>query len=155
RAVGALGWYWWLRGHRAEGGELADAALNVPGGTDDSARAVAYTMGALLILDSRQDMARARAWFRSAATISAALPGPVHPLLRLVLPLEMLLGIVENERRPIPLDVLDPSVDDVDPWIGATARVMRAHMQLNFGRQHAEAEADFRRSLDVYRDLGE
>jgi predicted ATPase/DNA-binding SARP family transcriptional activator len=154
-AVGLLGWYWWLRGHRAEGADLTDAALALPGGAQDQARAVSYAMGALLVLDSRQDTARGRAWFRSAAAISATLPGPVHPVLRLVLPLERLLGIVEDERRPIPLEALNIPVDDPDPWIAATARVMRAHMQLNFGRQHAEAEADFRRSLDEFRDLGE
>jgi predicted ATPase/DNA-binding SARP family transcriptional activator len=155
RAVGFLGWYWWLRGHRAEGAELADAALAMPGGTDDEARAVACAMGALLVLDSGQDSTRAREWFRAAATISGRLTGPVHPLLRLVLPLEMLLGVMEDERRPIPIDALDAPVDDPDPWIAATARVMRAHMQLNFGRRHAEAEADFRRSLEVFRELGE
>ncbi|OLE29728.1 MAG: hypothetical protein AUG44_03090, partial [Actinobacteria bacterium 13_1_20CM_3_71_11] len=155
RAVGTLGWYWWLRGHRAEGAELADAALALPGGTDDEARAVACAMGALLVLDSRQDLTRAREWFRRAAEISARLTGPVHPLLRLVLPLEMLLVVAEDQRRPIPIDALDPPLDDPDPWIAATARVMRAHMQLNFGRQHAEAEADFHRSLAVFRQLGE
>jgi predicted ATPase/DNA-binding SARP family transcriptional activator len=155
RLAGTLGWYWWLRGHRAEGAELTDLALAVPGGSEDEARAIAYTMGALLVLDSRQDTAAARAWFRRAAEISATLPAPPHPVLRLVLPLELLLGIVEDERRPIPLDLLDPPVDDPEPWIAATARVMRAHMQLNFGRQHAEAEADFRRSLAAFRQLRE
>ena len=37
----------------------------------------------------------------------------------------------------------------------ATARLIRGHVGLNFGRQHAAAEADFLAALDVYRELGE
>jgi ATP/maltotriose-dependent transcriptional regulator MalT len=46
-------------------------------------------------------------------------------------------------------------VDDPDPWIAGVARVMRAHVELNFGRSHAEAELDFQRALAVFGGLGE
>jgi predicted ATPase/DNA-binding SARP family transcriptional activator len=51
RLAGSLGWYWWLRGLKAEGVELTGEALAVPGEAPAELRAVAYTMGALLSVD--------------------------------------------------------------------------------------------------------
>ena len=155
RLVGALGWYLWLRGHRAEGAELSEAVIAMPNLPPDEELAVVCAMGALLAIDGSHDQARALSWFHQAAELTARIPEPDSALLRLVLPLHALFAIMEVERRPIPVDTLNVPVDDPDRWIGATARVMRAHLYLNFGQRHAEAEADFGRALTVFRELGE
>jgi predicted ATPase/DNA-binding SARP family transcriptional activator len=156
--LGKLGWYWWLRGHKLEGVELADAVFALPGtgpdGPPDEALAVAYAMSALFAIDGAHDSARAIPWFRAAAALT---PGPVpeHPILRMVPPLFALFELLETQLAAASTAVLDAPVDDPHPWVAATARVLRGHLELNFGRQHAEAEADFRAALDMYRSVGE
>jgi tetratricopeptide (TPR) repeat protein len=155
RFVSALGWYWWLRGYKAEGAELSTSALALPGEVPEEVRAVALTMSALLTVDGTHDPARAVAFFQEAAGMLSRLPSPAHPLLRLVLPMYALFTVMDTERRPVPTEALEVPLDDPDPWIAATARVMRAHLELNFGRQHAQAESDFALALATYRGLGE
>ncbi len=156
RLVCALGWYWWLRGHRVEGAELATAAVRLPDPpADEEGRALAYAIAALLTVEGPRDTGMAVEWFRRAAELSARLTHPQNPLLRLVLPLHAVLAAVQVERAEVPLDVLDRLTDDPDTWTAATARVMRAHMRLNFGRMHADAEDDFTAALAGYRGVGE
>ncbi len=155
RLVAALGWYWWLRGHRAEGVELAEAVLALPDLPEDEPLATVYTMSALMAIDGAHDKEPALAWFHRAAELAARFPHSANPLLRLVLPLHQVFAVVEVERRPMPVESIAVPVDDPDPWVAAVSRVMYAHLRLNFGRQHAEAEADFRWALDTFRRLGE
>jgi len=157
----SLAWYWWLRGHRAEATELCAAALDAAKATgepDDQAGreelATAYTMGAMLAIDGTHDVSRALPWFEAAADLVRGIPDPELPVLRLVEPLYVTflsfmsgpLGSVTEVRLP---------VDDPDPWIRGISLVMRAHVLLNFGRLHAEAEVDFHRALAIFRSLGE
>jgi predicted ATPase/DNA-binding SARP family transcriptional activator len=156
--LGRLGWYWWLRGHKIEGFELAETVFAMPGtgpdGPPDEALAVAYATSALLAIDGAHDSARAVTWFDAAAALT---PGPVpeHPVLRMVHPMHALFRMVQAEQASASMDVLDASVEDPHPWVAATARIMRGHLELNFGRQHAQAEADFHAALDLYRSVGE
>jgi tetratricopeptide (TPR) repeat protein len=50
---------------------------------------------------------------------------------------------------------MSAAVNDPNLWLSATARLIRGHVALNFGQQHAQAEADFLAGLDIYRSLGE
>jgi tetratricopeptide (TPR) repeat protein len=156
--LGKLSWYWWLRGHKLEGVELADAVFAMPGagpdGPPDEALAVAYAMSALLAIDGAYDSARALAWFTAAVALTPG-PQPQHPILRMVRPMHALFELVGSEHAAPSTEALDAPVDDPHPWVAATARTMRAHMELNFGRQHAQAEADFQKALAIYRSLGE
>ncbi|BCB84041.1 hypothetical protein Psuf_013540 [Phytohabitans suffuscus] len=49
RLVGALGWYWYLRGHHSEGRRSAARALAVPGTGGDTTRAAAWAAGLAIV----------------------------------------------------------------------------------------------------------
>jgi predicted ATPase/DNA-binding SARP family transcriptional activator len=161
RLVGSLGWYWWLRGHRSEGVELVKAALALDydeAGLSEPEledRAIAYTIGALLTVDGTKEMSLALEWFDAGTEIVERIGWPSTPLLRLVVPLRR--GVFETYQLGVPPadDDVGMPIDDPVPWIGATARIMRAHVLLNFGRAVERADDDFRAALAVYRQLGE
>jgi predicted ATPase len=161
RLVGSLGWYWWLRGHRSEGVELVKGALALDRdeaaltGPELEELAIAYTIGALLTVDGTKEMSLALEWFDAGAAIVERIGRPSMPLLRLVVPLRR--GVFETYRLGVPPadDDVGMPVDDPFPWIAATARIMRAHVLLNFGRALDRADDDFRGALAVYRQIGE
>jgi hypothetical protein len=157
----SLAWYWWLRGHKAEATELCAAALDAAEATgqpaDGAGReelATAYTMGAMLAIDGTHDVSRALPWFEEAAELVRGIPNPQLPVLRLVEPFYVTFRAFASMPTPMSPEVRLP-VDDPDPWIRAISLVMRAHVSLNFGRLHAEAELDFHRALAIFRSLGE
>jgi predicted ATPase/DNA-binding SARP family transcriptional activator len=156
--VGALGWYWWLRSLKTEGAELAAEALAIAGeaaaGEDGTERlALAYTMGALLAGDASRSESAAE-WFRIATELAARVPDPRIPLLRLVGPIRAMFGSV-FDGVPASPDAFNEAVDAGDPWVSATARILRGHLTLNFGRLHARAEADFLQAAETFGALGE
>jgi predicted ATPase/DNA-binding SARP family transcriptional activator len=155
--VGALGWYWWLRSLKAEGADLAAEALSIagePAGEDGTERlALAYTMGALLAGDTHRSESGLD-WFRIATELAARVPVPRNPILRLIGPMREMFASVAAERPASP-DAFDEAVDDEDAWASATARILRGHLTLNYGRLHDRAEADFLRAADTFGALGE
>jgi predicted ATPase/DNA-binding SARP family transcriptional activator len=231
RLTAALGWYWWLGGHKREGVELAAEALAMPAAApatlstagpasmpevadpdvpsrpanpttpaaaqptstpevvDPEVLALAYVGAALNAIDGVHDEAQASAWFQ-AATALAATTGQAHPLLRLVGPISRLLktwawgaepSVDEGdpqagpdhpppERDQPPTDAgrsqaqpagsdhpgsLDSLIEDPDPWVRGTARLMRGHAALNTGRNHHQAEHDFETALADFRRTGD
>jgi predicted ATPase/DNA-binding SARP family transcriptional activator len=170
RLAAALGWYWWLGGHRREGVELAGEALAMPVSPADEpdtvVRALAYVGAAMNAIDGTHDEAKATAWF-GVATELAATTGREHPLLRLVAPISELLQTwawgaepPTGEDDPEPAApgharALDRLIDDPDPWVRATARLLRGHATLNTGRNHLEAERDFEAGLADFRQAGD
>jgi predicted ATPase/DNA-binding SARP family transcriptional activator len=155
--VGSLGWYWWLRSLKIEGAELAAEALAIagePADEDGTERlALAYTMGALLAGDTHRSESGLE-WFRLATELIAPIPVPRQPLLRLAGPIREMFGSVFNGKPPSPA-AFDEAVDDADAWVSTTARILRGHLALNFGRLHAQAEADFLQAADTLGALGE
>jgi len=155
--VGALGWYWWLRSLKTEGAELAGEALAIAGdATDEDGTerlALAYTVGALLAGDSSRSETSLE-WFRIATELTSTVPVLRNPLLRLVGPIRAMFGSVIDGKLASP-DAFDEAVDDADAWVSATARILRGHMTLNFGRRHAQAETDFLRAAETFAALGE
>jgi predicted ATPase len=171
RLTGSTAWYWWISGHRREGAELVTEAFEVVRDDDwetaehldldDPAvrrdlewRATAYTMGALLAIDSDIENIVALEWFDRGVAIVDRLGRPDEPILRMVRPLRLIFRTFETATVPPSADIGMP-VDDPFPWVAAMARVMRAHVMLNLGRMHGEAEADFRSALEIFRTLGE
>jgi predicted ATPase len=157
----ALGWYWWLRGHRREGVELIEAALALaPAMTADGiieheeVLATAYAIGALLAIEGTHQLDLAMRWFETSAKIVTGIDTPAIPFLRMVMGLRSILGMFQVGTASDG-SVDDIPVDDPDPWIAATAHVMRAHVMLNFGQAHAEAEEGFAYALGIYRSIGE
>src|SRR5215475_8921188 len=157
RLVGSLGWYWWLRGHRTEGVEVVKGALAIAErpseGDVREELATAYTVGALLSADGTREMSLALEWLDAASALIAG-DVPATPLLRMLGPLHAMLDTFRSEGLSGDHEIAMP-VDDPDPWIAATALIIRAHVRLNFGRDHDRAVEDFARALDTYRQLGE
>ncbi len=156
--VANVGWYWWVHGHKVEGGELAGDVLAMPGEASVYDRALTYALGALLAIDGLRDQGRAVGWFAEAVALAERVERPEHPLLRLIGPLEKVLGTYGGTAFEIAEDAMgamDELAEDGDPWVRGTALVMRAHAVLNAGRRHDQAEADFRGGLAAFRELGE
>ena len=156
RLVAALGWYWFLRGHKVEGAELTGEAIAVPGDVPEAARAVAYATGALLAVDGTRDIDTATDWFARAAEAADRIPPRDQPpLLRMVAPMRQVFDATREHRNAVAEHAVDAVIDDPDAWVGATARIMRAHLLLNEGLDHVRVEEDFRAALSVYRTLGD
>ena len=51
--------------------------------------------------------------------------------------------------------LFDDAVADPEPWVSATALVMRGHVRVNYGRQHARAEEDFLAATGIFTALAE
>jgi hypothetical protein len=111
-------------------------------------------MGAMLAVDGSHDVARALAWFEAAVALVRRVDSPRSPFLRMVEPLFPMFRAFEAGELD-PAHALAMPVDDPDPWIAGVCRVVRAHVSLNFGRAHAEAELDFHRALAMFRSLRE
>jgi predicted ATPase/DNA-binding SARP family transcriptional activator len=157
RLAAALGWYWSLRGLKVEGAELIAAAVGVPGAADavePEHLAVAYAMGGVLAADTPLHPAAVE-WMARAAALAPRIPDPVNPIMPLVGPLSLLYGGADLALGPAYPEVFDDAVSDPHPWVGAIARILRAHTSLNVGRPPALAEADFQAAADILAGLGE
>ncbi len=160
RLVASLGFYWWMTGRRAEGTELAIDVLAMPGEVAAPVRAGAYLVSALNGVEAHRDFETVQGWFATAAQLMAhttaeelaGAPAVLHPLLRMLRPFNAMIELNADERT---LPVFEELEEDADPWIRSVGRMMRAHLLLNLGRRHAEAEADFHSALDGFRALGE
>lgn len=151
RLVDALGWYWWLGGHRSEGAELALQALALPGDAPAETRARAYVTAALNSFDGSQDLDQLKNWFGEAVRLGAT-PGAKDPLLRLASAMALLFA-PGGERRAMPH--LESLFADEHPWVRATARVMYGHCLLNLGQGTAEGARHLRDALDIFRRVGD
>jgi predicted ATPase/DNA-binding SARP family transcriptional activator len=156
RLVAALGWYWWLSGYRAEGSALAAEVLNAPyAGTLPAQRhAVALTVAAVNIVDGRQDLDQAKAWFERAAELLRHMDEPEHPVLKLVAPTTLIPAWDLMAAADL-LPEYEKLFDDPEPWIAATARAFHAHTQVNLGRSVGEAKRTFQAALEIYRSSGD
>jgi predicted ATPase/DNA-binding SARP family transcriptional activator len=152
RFVVTLGWYWWLGGHRTEGTDLALEVLAMPiEGAEPELRALAYGISALNALDGQRDMNQVKQWFDEAIALGAN-PGAAHPLLRLAGPIADVIGAGGAPESRASIDRL---FHDQDPWVRSTAHLLHAHITLNAGADHAEADAHLRTALATYEEMGE
>jgi predicted ATPase/DNA-binding SARP family transcriptional activator len=157
RLAAALSWYWWLRSMKVEGAELIADAVDLPRGpaaeADAEALATVYAMGALLSVDTPVG-GLAQDWFRRANELTATITNPKDHVLRLVGPLSALFGTFHDRGAMLP-SAFDEAVADSEPWVSATALVMRGHVAVNFGRQHVAAEEDFLAATGIFSGVGE
>jgi predicted ATPase/DNA-binding SARP family transcriptional activator len=157
RLAAALSWYWWLRSMKVEGAELIAGAVDLPRrpGAEPDAEALAtvYAMGALLSIDTPV-RGLAQDWFRLANELTETITDPKDHVLRLVGPLSALFGTFHDHGALAPA-AFDDAVADPEPWVRATALVMRGHVAVNFGRQHLAAEEDFLAATGIFSGLGE
>jgi predicted ATPase len=155
RLVAALGWYWWLSGYRAEGGELAIEAMRLPSDAAAPTRAVAFAVSALNIVDGHANLGQARDWLETASKLAAG-SDPVHPVLRLLSPVQALAAPAWDLAalyRMLP--AFEALFADPDDWVAAVARSFHAHALLNMGRHRAVAVRNFQEALGLFRRLGD
>ncbi|WP_189245373.1 AfsR/SARP family transcriptional regulator [Streptosporangium pseudovulgare] len=151
RLAGALGWYWWLRGHRAEGARRAREAVGLPTGDEDPrllalARA-AYGYNALssgVMLDA------ARAALDEVVRLAREeLPRPWHPSVALAGTVAALFG-----GGPVGEPDFGEMFAHPDPWVVHSAHLMRGVAHLGAGRV-TEAGMDLRAALDGFERIGD
>jgi predicted ATPase/DNA-binding SARP family transcriptional activator len=150
RLVGAVGWYWYLSGHRAEGAELSVAAASLPGEVSDEVRAMAYTIVTVFVTSGPgRDHHHAEEWIREAHRFIQR-SGYRNPLLGFVGPLERML------REPTEfLPAFEPLIADDDPWVRAQARLTRGRLRLTLGGDETGVDIDAEIALAEYRALGD
>ena len=147
-----LGWYWWLRGHRAEGAVLATEVAMMDGPLDDSEDlALTWAFAALNGLEGALPTDQVQVAFRRAAEFGAG-PRAAHPALRLLHPLST---IFDNDGKESALELVEPLFTDPDPWLRAVAKMIIAQLRLNFGQSADRAAAEMRESLAGFQAIGE
>jgi predicted ATPase/DNA-binding SARP family transcriptional activator len=149
--VARLGWYWWLRGHRAEGAALAREVAAMTGPADPEDKALAHTFAALNGLEGALTLDEVQTEFFLAEQHGAG-PDARHPALRLLPPLAAIFTAGGQEAG---LTLVEPLFEDPDPWLRAVAKMIIAQLRLNFGQSAELAAADMRDSLAGFRAIGE
>ena len=170
RLVGALGWYWFLAGRRAEGAQRASEAIALAGstttpassafagtpptpGADDSPRtlALALTVGGLLTAGGTNLWREARDMLEQAVSLArCSVPRPWPPVVSLAEPLLAFFSEVAPEPETFPADLFE----DPDDWVVGCAHLLRAHVYYGAG-QIVKGEEDVRVALDRFRTLGD
>ncbi|WP_428961580.1 AfsR/SARP family transcriptional regulator [Micromonospora fluostatini] len=154
RFVAGLGWYWWLRGHRAEGADLAEEVLTraererLPPTT---ATIVAYATGASNLLSARADLDQSQRWLHRGAELSVGLDSTA-PMFRLTPPMAV---AAEPGREAAGRAGLAGFFADADPWVAGVARLMHAHLCLNQGDPTTEAVDGFQAALELFESVGD
>ena len=149
--VARLGWYWWLRGHRAEGSALASKVTAIPGTAEPEDLALAYTFAALNGLEGALPIDEVEAAFLRAEEYAAGVEDR-HPVLRLLHPL---VAIFAADGEEISFDLVEPLYDDADGWLRAIVKMIVAQLRLNFGQSAEQAAAEMREALAGFRAIGE
>ena len=150
RLVGAVGWYWYLSGHRTEGTELSIAAASLHGEVSDEVRAMAYTIVTVFMTSGPgRDQYQAQEWIHLAHRYTQR-SGYRHPML----------GFVELWERMLqePTDFLpafEPLIADDDSWVRAQARLSRGRFRLTLGGDETDVDIDTEIALAEFRTLGD
>ncbi|MBB4749303.1 BTAD domain-containing putative transcriptional regulator [Actinoplanes lobatus] len=147
----ALGFYWWLGGHRAEGTALCREAMALPGAADQAELALVYAFSAINGIEGLMEFTEVQAAFRNAWGAAAGVDG-AHPLLRLLQPL---VTLSSADRGDDLFGGARALLDDPDPWLRAVAVMFIAQIRLNFGEDLETAEAELRQALAGFRAVGE
>jgi predicted ATPase/DNA-binding SARP family transcriptional activator len=149
--VARVGWYWWLRGHRMEGATLATEIAAMPGEADPEDLALTHTFAAINGLEGALTIDAVKGHFLEAEANGAG-PHAKHPALRLLRPLA---AIFDNPDLGAGFRAILPLFEDDDAWLRATAKMIVAHLRLNFGHSGELAVADMRAALAGFRSVGE
>lgn len=146
RLVGALGWYWWLRGNRLEGALKATEALAAATGAPTGLRALG------LAVHGVNAVGAALPWEETRAALDEArrLAGPEHPLVALAQPMFVLYGgDQQGDGRQV-----GEMLEHADPWVVASGHLIRGLLDYYAG-QVDEGERDMLAALGRYREVGD
>ncbi|MER7444946.1 AfsR/SARP family transcriptional regulator [Micromonospora avicenniae] len=154
RLTAALSWYWWLRGQRTEGADLAREVLALAERSPDPLPAAplasVYAVGSMNLLAGYAALDEARVWMQRAA--AHADPTSKDVMLRLAGPMSRTFDQAHGQES---LSDLRTIFADPDPWVAAAARLMHGHWRLNSGSAVDDVAADFRRALELFRTAGD
>ncbi|MEV5506058.1 AfsR/SARP family transcriptional regulator [Streptomyces orinoci] len=161
RLCAALGWLWWLRGQRGEAAHWAGLVLAAAGPVPPAGAVRAHA--ACLLVSRIGDFAHptdftavAGEWPAEFAagfeelTERLAAEGPVHPLL--LISGASLTAVAGRTERAVQL--LDGYAESTDPWLAATARLVRGSLRMHERRPDL-ADPDLEAAADAFRRLGE
>lgn len=150
RLVGAVGWYWYLSGHRTEGTELSIAAASLPGEVPDGVRALAYTVVTVFMTSGPgRDQYQAQEWIHEAHRFTQRSEHR-HPMLGFVALWERML------QEPTDfMPAFEPLIADDDPWVRAQARLTRGRFRLILGGDETGVDSDAEIALAEFRTLGD
>ncbi|MER6946832.1 BTAD domain-containing putative transcriptional regulator [Nonomuraea sp. NPDC000554] len=150
RLVGAVGWYWYLSGYRAEGTELSIAAASLPGEVSDEVRAMAYSIVTVFMTSGPgRDQYQAQEWIHKLHRFTQDREYR-HPLLKFA-------GLWERMLQE-PTDLLpafEPLIATDDPWVRAQARLTRGRLRLTLGGDETDVDTDAETALADFRTLGD
>lgn len=150
RMVAAVGWYWYLSGHRTEGTELSIAAASLPGEVSDEVRALAYAIVTVFMTSGPgRDQYQAQEWIHKAHRFTQR-SGSRHPMLAFV---ELWERMLQEPTDFLP--VFEPLIVDDDPWVRAQARITRGRFRLLLGGDETDVDIDAEIALAEFRTLGE
>ncbi|MEV1170458.1 BTAD domain-containing putative transcriptional regulator [Nonomuraea sp. NPDC049784] len=150
RLVAAVGWYYFLSGHRAEGTELSVAAASLQGEVSDEVRAIAYAIVTVFMTSGPgRDQYQAQEWIHEAHRLTQR-SGHRH----------VMLGFVELWERMLQeptdfLSVFEPLIADEHPWVRAQARLTRGRFRLTLGGDETGVDIDAEIALAEFRTLGD
>ncbi|MFF0308232.1 BTAD domain-containing putative transcriptional regulator [Streptosporangium sp. NPDC004379] len=151
RLAGALGWYWWLRGHRAEGARRAREAVGLAtGGEDPRLIALAEAAHGYNALSAGVTLDAARASLGEVVRLAREeLPRPWHPSVAMADAVAALFG-----GGPLGEPDFGEMLAHPDPWVVCSAHLMRGVEHLSAGRV-AEAGTDLGTALDGFERIGD
>ncbi|MFD1935313.1 BTAD domain-containing putative transcriptional regulator [Nonomuraea mangrovi] len=154
RMCGALTWYWWLCGYRAEGEAWSAQVIELAGGDPPEGLAAAYAScmfgigtGHIGRLLSEPDSLLEVVAELERVVAQARAEGPVHPML--LLGRAVMAAMTRQDDRLA--ELLAEYVAAEDPWLASAALMVRG------GWRSADptAEEDLERAVAGFRRLGD
>jgi predicted ATPase/DNA-binding SARP family transcriptional activator len=172
RLVAAAGWYWYLdwalSGRKAEGADLAAAALAMPGTVGEVVEVVEGGEGGEgggagegeVSEGSDGGEGEGGEEVRATASVLSALfelngNGDERRAERWILTARRLAEGTGRRHPVLRLAGTSDLVADEDPWVRAMARMRQATTLVDAGHRHAEAEAGLGAALAEFRAIGE
>ncbi|MGV9773017.1 AfsR/SARP family transcriptional regulator [Streptosporangium sp. NPDC003464] len=152
RLVGALGWYWWLRGYRVEGAHRTREVLRLAGdGADPASLALARASYGSNAVGAGIELDTARAELEEVVRLAPeTLPRPWHPLVVMAGPVLALFSGLNTDNGLY----LDEMFAHPDPWVTASARLFRGFEHLFAGRI-PESRTELSAALRDFRAIGD
>lgn len=150
RFIAALGWYWWLHGYRAEGGDWARQVLDLVGEEPPDGMEQAYVLAMFMASRGFTEWAVRRPKMSEALGRANARGERMHPLSVL---LEVFVTMFDGDEERL-AGLLAPHVDGPDPWLRSWTLAIRGGFALNAGRPD-DARRDMTAALHDFRAVRE
>ncbi|MFC4586896.1 ATP-binding protein [Sphaerisporangium corydalis] len=151
RLAGALGWYWFLAGRRAEGAQRAAEVVALIGDDEPERAAVALAVCGILLAGGTNQWREARVMLQKAVRLAREfVPRPWPSIVSLAEPVLALFldSVTDPDHFAVEL------FDHPDLWVVASAHLLRAHFYFSAGRL-AEGEADVGAAIGHFRSVGD